>query len=104
MYYDSNLHYSTKKNIRTIVVYSSDINEAVTELNRGTIDYKIEAFYMSTLDGDKKLEALKTKVLNKEELTEDGLEKGIGKGKCELLIKQLIKKFKVLPDGLARRV
>ena len=73
LYYDSSLHYSTKKNIRTIVVYSSDISEAVTELNCGTIDYKIEAFYMSTLDGDKKLEELKNKVLNEEELTEEDI-------------------------------
>lgn len=73
LYYDSSLHYSTKKNIRTIVIYSSDINEAVTELNCGTIDYKVEAFYMSSLDGDKKLDELKNKILKEEILTEEDI-------------------------------
>lgn len=49
------------------------IDEAITQLNCGTIDYKVEAFYMSSLDGDKKLEELREKVRNDEVLTEEDI-------------------------------
>ncbi len=184
LYYDSSLYYKSKRNIRTLVVYSSDIKEAPTYLDCGSIKYNVEAFYMKNLDGDSKLNNIKYKVDNNIELTEqdiitlsfiplmssikskseitlesieianeiksntdknkcltllyalfdkfgdelskkrfkevvgmtevgkmiynegkeDGLEEGLEKGKAELLIKQLMKKFKILPDEYKEKI
>lgn len=50
MYYDASLHYRDRKKIRTIVVYSSDIDDADEYLDAGSIRYGIEGFYMKNLD------------------------------------------------------
>jgi len=73
LYYDSSLYYKSKRNIRTLVVYSSDIKEAPTYLDCGSIKYNVEAFYMKNLDGDSKLNNIKYKVENNIELTEQDI-------------------------------
>ena len=61
---DAVLYANERKPIKTIVVYSSDIKSAVTELNVGSIKYSVDAFYMITLDGDNTYSILKKKVDN----------------------------------------
>ncbi|SHJ10410.1 protein of unknown function [Clostridium cavendishii DSM 21758] len=73
LYYDASLHYMSRKNIRTVVVYSSDIKDVVTNINCGSINYTLECFYMSKLNGDENYERIKTKVDNGEELTEQDI-------------------------------
>ena len=184
LYYDSSLYYKSKKKITTIVVYSSEINDVVTKLDCGSIKYDIKSFYMSSFDGDVKLQNIKDKVDNNIELTEqdiitlsfiplmsseksksqitlesieiaknindnkeknnclmllyalfdkfgddvskkrfkevvsmtdvgrmiyeegmeEGIEKGIEKVKTDLLIRQLIKKFKIVPDEYKKKL
>jgi len=73
LYYDSSLYYKSKKKITTIVVYSSEINDVVTKLDCGSIKYDIKSFYMSSFDGDVKLQNIKDKVDNNIELTEQDI-------------------------------
>lgn len=70
LYYDASLYYKSKKNITTIIVYSSEIKNAVTYLNCGTIKYEVMAFYMKKFDGDANLEDIRYKVENNIELTQ----------------------------------
>lgn len=44
LYYDASLFYKDKRKVRTIVIYSSDINEVETYIDAGTIRYEVEAF------------------------------------------------------------
>lgn len=37
LYYDASLYYKNKKKITTVVVYSSDIKDVITDLNCGSI-------------------------------------------------------------------
>ncbi|MEW9094127.1 MAG: DUF4351 domain-containing protein [Clostridiaceae bacterium] len=180
LYYDASLFYKEKRKIRTIVIYSADIEDVETYIDAGTIKYEIEAFYMKNLDGDEKLEYLKNKIereetLNGEDivalsfiplmrgkesrskrtldsielagkmpegneklqclsllyalfdkfgdelskikfkelvsmteigkmLREDGVKEGMKEGKAEILIKQLIKKFKSIPEEYKQRI
>jgi len=69
LYYDASLFYKEKRRVRTMVIYSADIDNVETYIDAGTVKYNIEAFYMKNLDGDKKLEYLKEKILNGEKLT-----------------------------------
>ena len=48
-------YYKNKKNINTIVVYSYEIKHVSTKFNCNTINYDINAFYMSNFDGNSKL-------------------------------------------------
>lgn len=68
LYYDASLFYKEKRKVRTIVIYSSDIERTEEYIDAGTIKYSIEAFYMNNLDGDAKLKYLQDKVENKETL------------------------------------
>jgi hypothetical protein len=70
---DAILHYNTGKSVRTIVVYSADIEETITTLDAGAIQYNVEAFYMSALDGDKTYADIKLKVDAGESLTKQDL-------------------------------
>jgi len=70
---DAILHFNTGKPVKTIVVYSAEISETVTTLNAGAIQYNVEAFYMSTLDGDKTYSDIKAKVDSGETLTKQDL-------------------------------
>jgi len=70
---DAILHFNTGKPVRTIVVYSAEISETITTLNAGAIQYNVEAFYMSALDGDKTYADIKAKVDAGEPLTKQDL-------------------------------
>ena len=70
---DAMLYANEGKPIRTIVVYSADIRKTATTLDAGAIQYSVDAFYMSRLDGDRTYEGLRDKVeagetLNKQDL------------------------------------
>ncbi|MBK1813196.1 DUF4351 domain-containing protein [Clostridium sp. YIM B02505] len=73
LYYDASLFYKDRRKIRTVVIYSADIDEAQVHIDAGSIKYDIEAFYMKNLDGDEKLEILKKKINNKEKLTNEDI-------------------------------
>ncbi|MBU5483364.1 DUF4351 domain-containing protein [Clostridium sp. MSJ-11] len=62
LYYDASLFYKKKRKIRTIVIYSADIEDVETSIDAGTIKYEVEAFYMKNLDGDEKLKRLEDKI------------------------------------------
>lgn len=71
--YDAVLHYKEGRAVNTIVVYSSDIKEAATSLDIGSIKYSVNAFYMKSLDGDKKYNYLKNKIGRNEALSRQDL-------------------------------
>ena len=71
LFYDASLYYNGNRKIRTIVVYSADIEKVSTSIDAGSINYNIEAFYMSGLDGDEKYNYLKDKIENNKELSDD---------------------------------
>ncbi|QAA33536.1 DUF4351 domain-containing protein [Clostridium manihotivorum] len=73
LYYDASLFYKDRRKIRTVVIYSADIDDAEICIDAGSINYKIEAFYMKNLNGDEKLEMLKNKIRNNEKLTSDDI-------------------------------
>ncbi|WBW95231.1 DUF4351 domain-containing protein [Oceanirhabdus sp. W0125-5] len=68
MYYDATLYYRDRKRIKTIVVYSAEIDKTITNLSCGSINYQVEAFYMSNIDGDEKYNNLKNKLERGEKL------------------------------------
>lgn len=70
---DAMLHYNTGKQIKTIVVYSADIKNTITTFDAGAIHYNVEAFYMSTLDGDKTYADIKAKIKSGNSLTKQDL-------------------------------
>jgi predicted transposase YdaD len=59
---DAMLCFKEKKPVKTVVVYSADIQDTVTSLDTGAIQYSVDAFYMVRLDGDKVYDELKAKV------------------------------------------
>jgi len=70
---DALLYHSIQRPIRTIIVYTADIKNTITALDAGAIKYSVDAFYMSTIDGDATYEAIRAKVaagklLNKQDL------------------------------------
>lgn len=69
LYYDASLFYKDKRKVRTIVIYSSDIDDVETYIDAGSIKYEVEAFYMKNLNGDEKLEYLKNKINKGEHFT-----------------------------------
>lgn len=71
--YDAVLHYKENKPVNTIVVYSSNIKKAETSINVGSIKYSIRAFYMGSINGDKKYEYLKQKIKNDKILSNEDL-------------------------------
>lgn len=73
MYYDASLYYRDRKKIRTIVVYSSDIDNVDEYLDVGSIKYGIEAFYMRNLDYNSNLQYLEDKIDNGELLSDDDI-------------------------------
>jgi len=70
---DAMLCYSVQRPVRTIVVYTADITGTVTELDAGAIRYSVEAFYMSSLDGDAAYDALRAKADAGEPFTKQDL-------------------------------
>lgn len=73
LYYDASLFYKEKRKIRTIVIYSSGIDIVEDHIDAGTIKYRIEPFYMGSLNGDEKLEYIEEKILNKQNLTPEDI-------------------------------
>ncbi|WML33445.1 DUF4351 domain-containing protein [Clostridium sp. OS1-26] len=69
--YDASLYCKSNRKIKTIVVYSADIENAKTYVDAGNIKYNIEAFYMSSINGDEKYDVFKRKIENNEELTDE---------------------------------
>ena len=70
---DAMVYFKTGKRVKTIVVYSADVKETITTLDAGAIQYNVEAFHMSTLDGDKAYAEIKAKVDAGEPLTKQDL-------------------------------
>ena len=68
LYYDASLVYNKGKKVKTIVIYSADIEDAITDITMGSISYKVDSFFMNSLDGDKIFQTLKDKVENSEKL------------------------------------
>lgn len=71
LYYDTSLDCKNKKKIRTIIIYSADIDFVETYIDAGVLKYSVEAFYMKSLDGDEKLEYLKEKILDGQHLSDE---------------------------------
>jgi transcription termination factor NusB len=70
---DAMLYYNEGKPIKTIVVYSADIEETITTLDADSITYQVDAFHMSKLDGDQTYESIKTKIDAGDQLTKQDL-------------------------------
>ncbi|MDR1687622.1 MAG: DUF4423 domain-containing protein [Clostridiales bacterium] len=70
---DAMLLYQEGKPIKTIVVYSSDIEETITAIDAGALQYGVEAFYMAKLNGDKAYAEIKAKIDAGENLTKQDL-------------------------------
>ncbi len=70
---DAVLFYKEDKPIKTIVVYSADIDHALINLDGGSIKYELEAFYMIALDGDILYNEVKKKVDHHEPLSKQDL-------------------------------
>jgi predicted transposase/invertase (TIGR01784 family) len=70
---DAMLYFKEGKPIKTIVVYSAEIKDTITTLDIGAIQYNVEAFYMSALDGDKTYDDIKLKVEAGKPLTKNDL-------------------------------
>lgn len=73
LYYDASLFYKDKRKVRTIVIYSADIDDVETYIDAGTIKYEVEAFYMKNLNGDEKLEYLRNKINRGEHFTAEDI-------------------------------
>lgn len=73
LYYDASLFYREKRKIRTIVIYSSDIENVVESIDAGSIKYIIEPFYMKCINGDEKLKYLNEKINNGEKITDNDM-------------------------------
>jgi len=70
---DAILYKQKRKPIRTIVVYTAGIKETKTTFDAGSIQYSIDAFYMSSLDGDETYADIKAKVDSRVALTKQDL-------------------------------
>lgn len=73
LYYDASLFYKQKRKIKTIVIYSSDIEDTEDYIDAGTIKYNVEAFYMKSLDGDKTKKYLQSKIQDNKKLTKEDI-------------------------------
>jgi hypothetical protein len=70
---DAILYKQKRKPIRTIVVYTADIKNTKTTFDAGSIQYSVDAFYMSARDGDKIYADIKAKIDASEPLTKQDL-------------------------------
>jgi len=70
---DAIMHFKTGKQIQTIVVYTAKIKKTETKLDAGSINYEVDAFYMSNLDGDSTFRMLNAKVEQGLPLTKEDL-------------------------------
>lgn len=73
LYYDASLVRNENRRVRTMVIYSADIEDVETHIDVGTIKYEVEAFYMKNLNGDEKLKYLQHKITNGEHLSAEDI-------------------------------
>jgi len=73
LYYDTSLYCKNRRKIKTVVIYSADIENTETEIDGGSIKYSTEAFYMKSLDGDERLEYLRNKIDKGEHLSDEDI-------------------------------
>ncbi|MDI3328898.1 MAG: transposase [Alicyclobacillaceae bacterium] len=57
--YDTAIAEKYRRKVRTVVLYTGDVEEAPEELDAGTIRYRVENVYLNRLDGDGVLETLR---------------------------------------------
>lgn len=69
--YDVSLYRKKKKRIKTVVVYASGVTQSDEVLDIGSVNYRVHAFYLSRLDGDKQYRELCQKISRDETLTEE---------------------------------
>lgn len=75
LYYDTSLYCRDGRKIDTVVIYSSEITNAETSIDGGSIQYNIKAYYMYRLDGDEAYKYLYEKIKNGENLTNEDIMK-----------------------------
>ncbi|MDR0221863.1 MAG: hypothetical protein LBI54_10740 [Lachnospiraceae bacterium] len=59
---DAILCYKKGRPVKTVVVYTGNIEKAKTELDFDSIRYNVDAFYLAKLDGDARYDELRKKV------------------------------------------
>ena len=70
---DAVMHFKTGKPITTVVVYTANVKNKPVKLNAGSINYKVNAFYMSDLDGDTAYAKISAKIAKGESLAKQDL-------------------------------
>ena len=70
---DAMLFFKERKRIRTIVVYTADIEDTITTMDAGSIQYSVDTFYMSSMDGDRIYEDIQAKIATGEPLDKQDL-------------------------------
>lgn len=73
LYYDASLYFKNKRKVKTVIIYSADIANVNKYVDAGSVKYSVEAFYMSSLDGDDRLKYLKDKIFNGSNLTDEDI-------------------------------
>jgi hypothetical protein len=70
---DAMLCHDNGRPVKTVVVYSGNIEKAKTSLDFGAIKYEVEAFYLARLNGDARYDELSKKIEKGETLTKQDL-------------------------------
>ncbi|MEQ8199554.1 MAG: hypothetical protein ABRQ27_16390, partial [Clostridiaceae bacterium] len=73
LYYDTSLYCKHRRKIKTVIIYSADIEDVETKIDGGSIKYLTKAFYMKSLDGDERLEYLRKKIHKGEHLSDEDI-------------------------------
>ncbi|WHE06067.1 DUF4351 domain-containing protein [Thermoanaerobacterium thermosaccharolyticum] len=68
--YDARLYGKYERKIRTVVIYSGKIEEAISRLDVGSIIYKVDQVFLAKYDGDKIYKELNEKIDRKLQLTD----------------------------------
>ncbi|WHE06073.1 hypothetical protein PGH24_07770 [Thermoanaerobacterium thermosaccharolyticum] len=61
--YDARLYGKYERKIRTVVIYSGKIEEAISRLDVGSIIYKVDQVFLAKYDGDKIYKELNEKLI-----------------------------------------
>ena len=70
---DAIMCFKFKKPVKTMVVYSAEIEDTITTLDIGAIQYNVDAFYMVKLDGDKAYADVKAKIETGKRITKQDI-------------------------------
>jgi len=70
---DAMLYFKVGKPIRTVVVYTAEIQKTQTRLDAGAIQYEVDAFYMSAMDGDAVYDEIRAKLASGAALSKQDL-------------------------------